>query len=306
MARPPRIFAPGLLYHVIVRGNHRQRTFHSDLDYQAYLERLAGYRRKHGVRIYAYCLMPNHVHLLLETSTTPLARFMQGVQQSCTQYFNRVHDKTGHLFEGRYKAIVCEKERYLLALVRYIHLNPVRAKLVREPEKYKYSGHPFYVRGQGTDVLDPGPVLGLLGGRGVYRRFVREGMGEGHKDEYYEVEDQRFLGPAGFAERMRAKVGPERGRGSTRSVGKALKELAGQLNIEPGVLRGPDRGWKVSRTRQLVAYTLVRRLGFRLGEVAAYLGRDTATLSSLLSRLADRIQADSEIRKEVDRFGRIV
>ena len=112
MARRPRLFAPGLLCHVIARGNQRQATFLTDLDYQAYLTRLETYRKRYGVMLYAYCLMPNHVHLLLQTSEVPLAKFMQGLQQSYTQRFNRVHGKVGHLFQGRYKAIVCERDEY--------------------------------------------------------------------------------------------------------------------------------------------------------------------------------------------------
>jgi putative transposase len=124
MARKPRLFAPGILYHVIVRGNQRQRTFLSPANYQTYLEKLTQYRRQHEVTIFAYCLMPNHVHLLLECGKTPLGKFMQGLQQSYTQYYNRKYKKVGHLFQGRYKAILCQKDAYLLELIRYIHLNP--------------------------------------------------------------------------------------------------------------------------------------------------------------------------------------
>src|SRR5262245_61655407 len=125
MARKPRLHAPGVLYHVIVRGNHRQKTFVALDDYQYYLEKMTQYRRKFDVTLFAYCLMPNHVHLLLECSQTPLGKFMQGLQQSYTQYYNRRYKKSGHLFQGRYKAIICDKDSYLLELVRYIHLNPV-------------------------------------------------------------------------------------------------------------------------------------------------------------------------------------
>ena len=145
MARRPRIFAPGLLYHVIVRGNHRERTFSAARDYTSYLERLCTYRVKHRVEIYAFCLMANHAHLLLESTGPPLSRFMQGLQQSYTQYFNRKYEKVGHLFQGRYKAIVCEADEYLLELVRYIHLNPVRAGIVQKPEEYEYSSHRSYL-----------------------------------------------------------------------------------------------------------------------------------------------------------------
>ncbi len=95
---------------MIVRGNHRQKTFLNPNDYQAYLERLGRYRKRWGVTVYAYCLMPNHVHLLLESGSQPLSRFMQGLQQSYTQYFNRKHRKIGHLFHGRYKAIIFDKD----------------------------------------------------------------------------------------------------------------------------------------------------------------------------------------------------
>ena len=113
MARRPRLFAPEVLYHVIVRGNQRQETFVSDGDYQAYLQRLGKYRDRYSFIVHGYCLMPNHAHLLLESSAQPLAKFMQGLQQSYSQYFNLKHHKTGHVFEGRYKAIICQKEEYL-------------------------------------------------------------------------------------------------------------------------------------------------------------------------------------------------
>ena len=148
MARRRRLFAPGLLYHVIVRGNQRRKTFLSDTDYGAYLERLGRYRRRYDHTVHAYCLMPNHVHLLIESSREPLAKFMQGLQQSYSQYFNLYHRKFGHVFQGRYKAIVCDKDEYLLQLIRYIHLNPVRAGMVKEPETYLYSGHRAYLRRQ--------------------------------------------------------------------------------------------------------------------------------------------------------------
>src|SRR5215510_11894108 len=165
MARRPRVLVPGLLYHVIARGNQRQPTFLTDLDFRAYLTRLTAYRKRYGVSLLAYCLMPNHVHLLARTSEPPLSKFMQGLQQSYTQWFNRVHGKVGHLFQGRYKAIVCDRDEYLTTLVRYIHLNPVRAGLVEQPDAYPYSGHRAYLAGEAMGPIDSDPVLGMLGGR---------------------------------------------------------------------------------------------------------------------------------------------
>jgi len=306
MGRRPRIFAPGLVYHVIVRGNQRQPTFLSDADYRAYVERLAKYRQKHGMVLWAYCLMPNHVHLLLETTGPPLAKFMQGVQQSYTQYFNRTHRKVGHVFQGRYKAIVCEKERYLVALIRYIHLNCVRAKLVARPEQYSYSGHGAYLTGQATTVLDPTPGLEVFGGRRAYRQFVEEGIGEGHQGDYYAVEDQRFLGSERFVTQMREPMLEESLRRPTKSLARAVKAVAAALQVDPTLLRGADRSWAASRQRTLVAYVLVRRMGYGVAEVAAQLGRDVTTVSVLLSRLPVRLQRDPSLQKWVDQVAKTV
>jgi REP element-mobilizing transposase RayT len=122
----------------------------------------------------AYCLMPNH--LLLESSDRPLVKLMQGLQQSYSQYYNRKHHKTGHVFEGRYKAIICHKDEYLLELIRYIHLNPVRAEMVKSAEEHRYSGHHTNLHGKATETIDPGKVLAMLGGKAAYRRFVSDGL----------------------------------------------------------------------------------------------------------------------------------
>ena len=301
MARRPRLFAPGVLYHVIVRGNQRQETFVSDGDYQAYLERLGRYRKKYGYVVHGYCLMPNHVHLLLESSEHPLAKFMQGLQQSYTQYFNLKHHKTGHLFEGRYKAIICQKDEYLLELIRYIHLNPVRAGMVRNVEEYRYCGHYVYIQGKATEIIDPTKVLSILGGKGAYRRFVQDGVGEGHKEQYYEVEDQRF------GERMlRIEAKEELRPPKRKSLDKVARELARLAGVETQALRSGDRSWAVSRARTMIAYVLVRRLEYKLGEVAAYFGRDIATVASLLARLSERLQSDVKQAGEIERFAKTV
>lgn len=306
MARRPRVFGSGLLYHIIARGNHRQHTFLRPEDYEAYLERVARYHRSCGVFLYAYCLMPNHVHLLVQTGETPLARFMQGVQQTYTQYFNREHGKVGHAFQGRYKAIVCDKEVYLFTLIRYIHLNPVRAGLVKRPEQYPYSGHGVYMSGRATEVLDPRPGLGMFGGRAAYGRFVAEALGEGHREEYYRVQDQRFLGPEEFTAGFQAPQAPLPRAKERRSLNAALRAMAAFGRVSPAVLRGPDRGWRIAKLRTLVAYTLVRLAGYSVTDVAAALGRDVTTVSSQLSRLAKRVETDPAIEREVQRLGKIV
>jgi putative transposase len=306
MARRPRLLAPGVLYHVIVRGNQRQKTFQDDGDYQAYLERLGRYRKKLGVTVYAYCLMPNHVHLLVETGFQPLSRFMQGLQQSYTQYFNRRYRKVGHLFQGRYKAIVCDKDEYLLTLIRYIHLNPVRSKMVQTAEDYRYSGHRVYADGQGSEVLEPSRVLEMLGGKAQYRKFLLEGSKDGHRDEYYQVEDQRFLGPEGFSKKLKNKANEEEIARTKRPLIAALRNAAREFAIKTEVLGGSDRSWEVSRARALIGYVLIRRSGYQLKEVAGCLGRDMATVSSLISRLANRMSTDEDLQRRAERIAKIV
>ena len=288
MARRPRVFAPGLLYHVIVRGNQRRKTFRFDDDYQAYLDRLEKYRAQCHVRIYAYCLMPNHVHLLVETGSTPLAKFMQGLQQSYTQYFNRSYRKVGHLFQGRYKAIICERDKYLLALIRYIHLNPVRAKLATRPERYFYSGHNSYLTNGTAKIVEVKPILRLLGGKKAYERFVLEGIGEKHNEGYYAVEDQRFLGEEGFGEEISRDGEESEEPKRKKPIGAVFKEIARRVETTPELLRSKDRRWDITAKRAEAVALLVREYGYAVGEVAKYLGRDQANVSTMLSRLSAR------------------
>ena len=306
MARRPRIFAPQVLYHVIVRGNHQQVTFRRPADYQAYLERLARYLRSCEARLWAYCLMPNHVHLLVETGQQPLSTFMQRLQQSYTQYFNRIHRKVGHLFQGRYKAIVCDREAYLLPLIRYLHLNPVRANLVGQPDAYPHSGHTTYLTGRATDVLDPTPGLALFGGTRAYRQFVREGMGEGHQPGYYAVTDQRFLGPERFVDKWQARIKDAEPVRPQKSLTHALHAVATGIGMDVAQLRGSDRSWAVSQQRTRAAYLLIRRLGYRAGEVAAALNRDPATVSTMLTRLAARLSEEPAMQRELDRLAKTI
>jgi hypothetical protein len=247
--------------------------------------------------------MPNHVHLLVQTSGPPLPKFMQGLQQSYTQWFNRVHGKVGHLFQGRYKAIVCDRDEYLTTLIRYIHLNPVRGGLVERPDAYPYSGHRAYLKADARGLIDPGPVLSLLGGAAGYRRFVLGGMDAGHEARYYPAPSQPFLGAAGFAQRIGQQAARPPGAPPHRPLDMAVEDLAARITLDPSVLRSPDRGQCVSRARATLAFVLVRRLGYRLTDVAAALGRDAATMSVIVSRVARRLESDDRVAADVARLG---
>jgi REP element-mobilizing transposase RayT len=305
MARRPRLFAPGLLYHVIVRGNQNRKTFLDERDYRTYLDLLVRYRQRYKFTIHAYCLMPNHVHLLLESGDQSLGKFMQGLQQSYSQHFNLRHRKVGHVFQGRYKAIVCQKDAYLLELIRYIHLNPVRAALVRDPERYLYSGEKAYWDGKVTEAVDPRRILALLGGKAGYRRFVRNGLGQGHNKQFYEVEDQRFLGAAGFGQKL-AGAGVEPRRARRTPLDAAVKKLGRELKVSIPQLISADRRWDVSKLRTMISYVLVRRQGYGLSEVAKYFGRDSATTGTLLGRFAERMETNARLKREIARLSKKV
>ena len=161
--RKPRLLFPGALYHVIARGNQRQRTFQVPGDHHKYLKLLGSELAGREMRLYAYCLMPNHLHLLMEQAGEyPLSRYMQRLHTAYTQYFNRKHRKVGHLFQGRYKAILVNRDAYLLELVRYIHLNPTRAKLEEKPGQYPWTSH-FQYLGKVKDPLAPVETATVLG-----------------------------------------------------------------------------------------------------------------------------------------------
>ena len=142
----------------------------------------------------------------------------------------------------------------------------------------------------------------MLGGRAAYRRFVQEGLMEGHREEYYEVVDQRFSGDDDFAEKLKSEANEGERAKPKKQLTVAFRRAAQALEVDPRVLSGTDRGWEVSRLRALVGYVLIRQIGYKLNDVARYLGRDIATVSSLISRHADRIVEDEGVKKQVARI----
>ncbi|UNC93089.1 transposase [Candidatus Contubernalis alkaliaceticus] len=161
MARKPRIHYPGALYHVMVRGNNKEKVFLDDVHKSKYLFLLALYKEKLGFMLYAFCIMDNHAHLLIEVKDVMLSQIMQRVQQVYTQWFNRKYSRTGHVFEQRYKALLCDKDSYLLQLIRYIHYNPVRANL-DDGIEYKWSSHIHYIGKEKGNLVDTYNMLSMF------------------------------------------------------------------------------------------------------------------------------------------------
>ena len=181
MSRPIRIQYSGAVYHVMNRGNARQDIFKNPDHYELFLRCLAETVDLWGLKLHAFSLMPNHYHCLIETPMGNLSRAMRHLNHVYTQRFNRLTKRDGHLFRGRYKSILVEEDAYLVELMRYIHLNPVKAGLVGSPEQHRWTSHRFYLTGNGPDCLTTSRLLNYFGrrknrARRKFHEFVMEGV----------------------------------------------------------------------------------------------------------------------------------
>jgi REP element-mobilizing transposase RayT len=183
MARPLRIEYAGAFYHIIQRGNEGKEIFKSDQDRERFLKYIEIVSHRYNIKIHTYCIMDNHFHLILETIEPNLTKAMHALNTSYTVYFNTKRKRTGHLFQGRYKAILVQADEYLHHLSRYIHLNPVRAKLIKHPKDYPWSSYKFFVsKITPPDWLKTDFILSMFDknlkkARNLYRRFVIEQIG---------------------------------------------------------------------------------------------------------------------------------
>jgi putative transposase len=302
MARKPRVEYAGAFYHVICRGNQRQVIFRSDADRKYYLERLEEYRQRYGFNVYAYVLMSNHVHLLIQTGEVALSRIMQGLQLKYTRYYNRKYKKVGHLFQGRYKAILCDRQPYLLELVRYLHLNPSRMRTPMDPWKYQWSSHAAYWGKSGSVRIDTSAVLGQLNrsvgqARRAYLRFMAEGKGVGHQAAYYNVWDQRILGDKNFVEQIDEKIRTEREielPGPRAKLSKLLRLTAQAYRVTERDLVRPGRQRKWVKPRAALVYLAREWSRASVKEIGRRLHRDP----SIISRLYSAYAADRDPNKE--------
>jgi REP element-mobilizing transposase RayT len=235
MARPLRIAYPGAFYHVTSRGNEQKDVFKSQKDREKFLEYLASATQRYGALIHAYCLMSNHYHLLLETPAGNLSQIMQHINSAYTTYFNIKRKRAGHLFQGRYKAILVEADEYATELSRYIHLNPVRAGIVSNPEDYPWSSYRSYIgEGNVTEWLKREFILGYFGKRTAdamkkYRKFVEDLLGEEYESPLKNTFGTAILGTAGFIETITAT------HLSTKEVERdvpALRQFASNPSLE--------------------------------------------------------------------------
>jgi len=213
MSRPLRIEFAGALYHITARGNARQAIYDDDQDRHTFLEYLSKVIKRYDWLCHAYCLMDNHYHLLVETQSPTLSKGMKHLNGNYTQSYNRRHNRVGHLFQGRYKGILVEKDSYLLELSRYIVLNPVRARMVRSAKDWPWSSYRA-ITGLATkpDCLTTDCILGLFGKKRAiaqqsYRQFVTEGKGQA--SVWSCLRNRVYLGSDGFVQKMQLKIDDE-------------------------------------------------------------------------------------------------
>jgi len=308
MARKARAEVEGGLYHVIVRGNNRRRIFDSPANYEKFLSLLATQKIKLPFFLYAYCLMTNHVHLLIERQKDSVGRIMHRVLTGYSQYYNRRYQRVGHLLQGRHKAILCQSDRYLAELVRYIHLNPVRAKMVSEPEEYAYSSHRAYLGLEAAGIVDVEPVLRHFGAqkplaREAYRQFVAAGMTSGHQEEFYLADEGRILGTEEFVDATIHRLGESKGSGPV----KLTKEFKAERLIEAveRVCRVPREDFcGSSKTlRAVAARELFVLIGCQAGASHKLISDITDLGSSTVSRRNDaaklKLRKNGEMRRLV-------
>ena len=289
MARPLRLEFAGALYHLTARGDRQEPIFFNDNDRQKFLDLLGKEVKQQDWICYAYCLMNNHYHLLIETPQPNLVVGMRRLNGVYTQAFNHRRKKPGHVFQGRYKSILVDKENYLLELCRYLVLNPVRAKMVKGPEQWSWSSYPATAGlVKGPSWLAAETVLALFSGsRKQYRSFVMDGVGK--ESVWEDLKGQIYLGDESFLERMQAKVEGKAVRGIAKAqirpkrpgVEEIVKVVAEKYGINPK---------EVFDRRQGEAYRaavyLMRRAGnWALQEVAERAGVSAGRVSQIQTQI---------------------
>jgi putative transposase len=316
MTRGPRLDAPGALHHVMVRGIERCKIFRSNKDREDLVGRLADILSATGTRVYAWCLLPNHFHLLVRTGKVGISRVMRRLLTGYAVSFNRRHKRVGHLFQNRFKSILAEEQPYFLQLVRYIHLNPVRVGLAKGREGldgYRWAGHSALVGSIDRPWQDTDYVLRQFAGsagmaRRLYRQFVTQGVEEGRRPDLVGgglirsiggrehlaelrrgrerwAYDERVLGSSRFVvelleeheQRCAEKEVLRRRRGP--GLARLLEVVGDRLRLTTRELTSGTRRRDVVRARQLIAYVATSDLGCTAEEVARVLGVSRSSVS---------------------------
>jgi putative transposase len=320
MPRRARIDAPGALHHIIARGIERGKIFHDDTDREDFVRRLGDLIEQTGARCYAWALIPNHFHLLLKTGATPIATLMRRLLSGYATWFNRRHRRSGHLFQNRYKSILCQEDIYLKELVRYIHLNPLRAGLVEDLkalDSYPYCGHGALLGNLDCKWQAVERVLSLFGrrefeARANYLMFVHKGKGQGRRPELvggglirsaggwtnvkmlrgagiFQKSDERILGDDDFVQSALSEAQEALKLKSAIAaldinINQLIEAVAKEQGLQKEELIGTSKLRRLVRARSLICYWAVRRLGLSMTEVSHKMAISLAAVSIAVQR----------------------
>jgi putative transposase len=308
MARPLRITFPGAFYHVTSRGNESKTVFKSRRDREKFAEYLESASQRYKAVIHAYCLMDNHYHLLVETPLGNLPQIMHHINGAYTTYFNVKRKRSGHLFQGRYKAILVAVDEYAKELSRYIHLNPVRAKLVEIPEKYDWSSYKFYIGKQKSPKwLYRDFILSYFGAdisnaQKGYQHFVNALTNAQHENPLEQVVSSTLLGSAEFIALIKdthlAEIKPD------NNV-PALKELAERVSMRD-IFDAVESlaGEEQSLARDIKLYLCRRHTSEKLKDIGKHFGIGESGVSKAYRRILEKIPEDTKLRTKIEEIER--
>ena len=311
MSRALRIEYPGAFYHVTARGNERKAIFKAPENYEQFICYLEAATERYGARIHCFCLMPNHYHLILETPRGNLHAILHHLNTSYTNYFNAKTKRAGHLFQGRYHAILVEKDRYALELSRYIHLNPVRAHLVTDPLRYAWSSYSVYVGiRKKWEWLEKGFILNqitsdLRRAQRGYERYVMQGEREKIRHPLEKVVGSTILGSEGFVEWVRDEwVGKTV---MNRDV-PALRRLTRWPDPKM-ILKETEKIFApgTAESRRVALYLTHRVSGLSLREIGKFFGGiGPSAVTQNTRRFVDHLSKDTGLSKRVDRLKKVL
>ena len=306
MARKPRIHYPGAFYHVILRGNGGRDIFFSNKDRTKFYLLLQEGIERFEHRIHAFCLMTNHIHLVIQIGDIPLSKVMQNVTFRYTRYINSRRKQIGHLFQGRYKAILIDADTYLLELVRHIHNNPVRAKVSKTTDQYSFSSHQAYLGKNNVTWLTTDFVLGQFArekssAQNLYHDFVLKGSAENHRQEFFHgTTEGRILGDDRFSEKALAKA--EEKYSKKLSLEDIVEAICNYHKITLDKIIEPGRTHPASVARATAALLVQENNDLSLTALGKYLKRDVATLSQSANRLRKRAANDKNLLKKIEKI----
>ena len=320
MPRRARLDAPGTLHHVIIRGIERCRIVTDVADRENFVKRLGELSTETKTTIYAWALMTNHAHILLRSSEFGLPGFMRRLLTGYAISYNRRHRRWGHLFQNRYKSIICDENAYFTLLVRYIHLNPLRARLVNSLEqldRYRWCGHSTIVGKIKNDWQDRDYVLKWFGNKegeanNAYRNYVKKGIAVGRCPELVggglirsmggwsavkalrrsgdrELSDARILGSGEFVEQIIKEAETNTKYqlpvlDHHKKINELIIRICRDEKVSIEELKGGNRRREASRIRARIAIELVKTHGVALAEVARQLGVSTSAVSKIMKR----------------------